>query len=381
MADNNSVGKSFCSRFRNLPNQVNLLLLIVTCLITLVGVSQYLKFKDFTTIIGKEEKPIAIRGIINHNILEREHEFVPFSTCFMEKESKPMYYICGRNHNIVPALNFHNFYNEIVPFLDMFSKRLHYFVTDGYLNNRFSLWSFLRILKPAHVIESGANRGYGTWIIRKALPDSKITVISPSTPHDYKESNKSSKYFTGKTFTDFKNIKWESEAIDFDNTVIYFDDHQSIYKRLTQAKKAGFKHIIFDDNYLPGNTQNANNNLSVKQACDLGGCLSKKNKEFHTTEHVDNFGMSRVPMPDNSNERKKIGLFLDKNVQVIYEPPYLCDTIIKPQTKEEEVTHEVYKKFIKPLLPADQCLNARKKMKYPIRKYDKYANLVYIQLK
>lgn len=301
-------------------------------------------------------------------------------TCFTKFEKIDQLYICGRSHDLVPQLNPNNFHKEVNEFLRMFHSRMDNFVSDGSINARYSLWSFLRILQPSHVIESGANYGYGTWLIRKALPNARITVVSPKTPSKYIDKKIDSKYYTAKNFIDFGEKNWSKEGIDFDKTVIYFDDHQSVYKRITEAKKAGFKHLIFDDNYLAGSTNGSNNNLSIRQACDFGGCLSSLSKEFETLEYVDNFGKFRKNFSDEIGLKDIIGLALDKYIKIIYEPPYLCDILTYPNNTQELITHTLYRNTIRPLLSSRQCVNLKRNLRLLERHFISYANLVYVKL-
>uniref|UniRef100_A0A804R8Q0 Uncharacterized protein n=1 Tax=Zea mays TaxID=4577 RepID=A0A804R8Q0_MAIZE len=58
-------------------------------------------------------------------------------------------------------------------------------------------------------------------------------------------------------FVDFGSIDWgrllRNHGIsDSEKVLIFFDDHQSELKRLKQALKAGFRHLIFEDNYDTG---------------------------------------------------------------------------------------------------------------------------------
>ncbi|PWZ07592.1 DNA polymerase eta [Zea mays] len=64
-------------------------------------------------------------------------------------------------------------------------------------------------------------------------------------------------YLDGKDFVDFGSIDWgrllRNHGIsDSEKVLIFFDDHQSELKRLKQALKAGFRHLIFEDNYDTG---------------------------------------------------------------------------------------------------------------------------------
>ncbi|CAD5126985.1 unnamed protein product [Dimorphilus gyrociliatus] len=301
--------------------------------------------------------------------------------CFTSKSDLKSIYRCGRNHHLVPFFKEDKFFQFIGPFLQIFSKRLHNFTTDGSINNRFALWSFLRIMQPEHVIESGANKGYGTWLIRKALPKARITVISPTTPNQYLDKRNSTKYFTSKKFLDFNRIDWSKEKIKREKTIVYFDDHQSVYKRIVQAAKHGFKHIIFDDNYLAGSTSGLSNNLSVRQACDAAGCLVKVSSQFYTKRYIDNFGAYNKSFELNSKFRQKVGSNLDKLLSVIYEPPYLCDILLYPFDAQKKSTYKLFRSTVTPLLTKKHCKSIQINMKLPLRGFRSYANTVYVQLK
>lgn len=115
-------------------------------------------------------------------------------------------------------------------------------------SHSFGVWYTLRALRPEPtvVIECGAQGGHSTWLIQQALPRARVITISPNTP---KKTFAGVKYYTGRAFKDFNEIDWSMEGIDIDGTVILFDDHQSVYRRVFQeALKFGFKRFIIDDN-------------------------------------------------------------------------------------------------------------------------------------
>ena len=110
-------------------------------------------------------------------------------------------------------------------------------------NHMFYTWFAMRNLKPQAIIESGVRRGQSTWLLEQACPDAKIYCIDI----DYsllEYRSKSAKYYD----RDFSTIDWND--LPKDNTVIFFDDHQNAYERLKTAKWFGFKHIVFEDNYV-----------------------------------------------------------------------------------------------------------------------------------
>lgn len=342
------------------------------CLIMLIILIILLKISLYT--YTKKNK-----DYFNNNLALRDENY-EIRTCFTTFNKTKHLYICGRNHHLVSQLNQQNFQQQIDSFLNIFYYRIDNFVMDGSINSRFSLWSFLRILQPTHVIESGANKGYGTWLIRQALPKSRITVVTPKTPKSYIDKSADTKYYSGTKFKDFKNMKWLNENIDYENTVVYFDDHQSVYERIKQAKVAGFKHIIFDDNYLPGSTKGLNNNLSLRQACDFGECLVSLSKDFKTQEYVDNFGKVRKPFKTNSKLLENIKEELNEFIKVIYEPYYLCDILEYPKSRQEIVTHKIYRNTVKSLLNSKQCVSLKRNLNLLDRSFLSYTNLVYVQL-
>ena len=124
----------------------------------------------------------------------------------------------------------------------------------------FALWSAIKFLAPAHVIESGCYHGVGSWILRQALGTAaNMTFLSPLRPRTYVDSHAGSRHYFGDNFRDFSDIAWELELPPDvrRNTIIFFDDHQSGLRRSVEAARFGFRHVIFDDNYLPFTGDNA----------------------------------------------------------------------------------------------------------------------------
>lgn len=138
-------------------------------------------------------------------------------------------------------------------------------------------WCVIRLVKPKYVVESGTLLGWGSWLMRQAAgPDTHFIYISPWSPTETSRRRHNASYWEdpglctrlyGDKFVDFSQVNWAEVGIDtpekLESTVIYFDDHQSGYRRLLEAQKAGFKHIMYDDGYpFPGD------NFALKQACD-----------------------------------------------------------------------------------------------------------------
>lgn len=170
----------------------------------------------------------------------------------------------------------------------------------------FFLWCLVRRLQPATIIESGALHGVGTWLLREAAgPTAQMIVITPELPSVYVDRHQSSRYLVGTTFRDFSNIDWELcfPKLDRRRTLVFFDDHQSGYRRVLEAAARGFRHLVFDDNYLPG----TGDNFSPMAACDaasgsqLRAALPRRNRSTRGNATVrtnkpaqllDNFGRS-----------------------------------------------------------------------------------------
>lgn len=163
-------------------------------------------------------------------------------------------------------------YKQVAEFWEVFQRR------PGGKNNGgagffhyFALWNIVRSIKPDHIIESGCHTGVGSWFLRQAAGnDVKMIFLSPEHPGIYQDKNPSSVYFTGKNFKDFNKISWDTEIPDKSKTFIFFDDHMASIRRIKEARDFGFKHISFDDNYIPGH----GDNLSGKKLCNRGNLHS-----------------------------------------------------------------------------------------------------------
>ncbi|CAL4974203.1 unnamed protein product [Urochloa decumbens] len=141
-------------------------------------------------------------------------------------------------------------------------------------DHSFGLWFMVRWLKPDLMIESGAFKGHSTWVLRQAMPNTRIISLSPRHPEKYLKKGPAyvdgnCTYLAGKDFVDFGSVDWEKllrnhGISDPSRVLVFFDDHQSELKRLKQALKAGFQHLIFEDNYDTG----TGDHYSLRQICD-----------------------------------------------------------------------------------------------------------------
>ncbi|KAK3148553.1 hypothetical protein QOZ80_3BG0296500 [Eleusine coracana subsp. coracana] len=141
-------------------------------------------------------------------------------------------------------------------------------------DHSFGLWFMARWLKPDLMIESGAFKGHSTWVLRQAMANTRIISLSPRHPEKYLKKgpayvDRNCTYLAGKDFVDFGSVDWgrllrNHGVSDPSKVLVFFDDHQSELKRLKQALKAGFRHLIFEDNYDTG----TGDHYSLRQICD-----------------------------------------------------------------------------------------------------------------
>ena len=155
---------------------------------------------------------------------------------------------------------------QIPEFLRIYEKRPGENFQGTPMMHQFALWCIIKMLRPKHIIESGVWNGRGTWLLRQAAPDAQIIVLDPLPhyPWVYVDNNTDSLYFIEDKFRDFETLpEWTDVKLDFSRTLAFIDDHQTPFKRIPQAIKAGIKHMIFEDNYWLGYSDC----LSLKQAC------------------------------------------------------------------------------------------------------------------
>ena len=125
----------------------------------------------------------------------------------------------------------------------------------------FLMWFVLQKLQPKIVIESGVFRGLGTWFIEKACPRSDLYCIDINyRPLQYRSPK--AVYFD----TDFSVIQWSNYIKNFNDVLVFFDDHCNDFGRIELCKNLGIKHLIFEDNYPLGE----GDVYSLKKAFRLG---------------------------------------------------------------------------------------------------------------
>jgi hypothetical protein len=150
-------------------------------------------------------------------------------------------------------------------------------------DHSFALWYSLRQLQPKYVIESGAFKGHGTWIIRQALPHAKIWSLDPNPPVNRLPDVQ---YMVGEDFVDVAKVDWKEKGVDPQSTVMFMDDHQSAYRRIfLELRKQGFHLFLIEDNYPYA----GGDNMSFKWVCELN------RKEKWPGMAKDNFGHLTYP--------------------------------------------------------------------------------------
>lgn len=133
------------------------------------------------------------------------------------------------------------------------------------LNHMFALYTLVKKLKPAVIIESGVAAGHQTWMLRySSVPYTPMFSIDPGDPAvsyssarpgsftGYKDPTGWTRYFTQAAFKDFSEIEWDKFIPDPEmraNTLVILDDHQSCVSRFKAMQKWGFRWAFYEDNY------------------------------------------------------------------------------------------------------------------------------------
>ncbi|TNE65984.1 MAG: hypothetical protein EP344_02795 [Bacteroidetes bacterium] len=172
----------------------------------------------------------------------------------------------------------------------------------------FATWFMLRQLNPQVVIESGVFKGLGTWLIEQAVPDARLYCIDVNL--------KSREYISPKAVyynKDFDLVHWV-DIYDKSQALIFFDDHQNAVERIHTAKRLGFKHLIFEDNY-PAQSGDC---YSLKKAFQHAG--------FRMPAHNNPLlvlGKSLMghPLPQKVAPNTEDAAFLRDTLEVYYEFP------------------------------------------------------------
>ena len=188
---------------------------------------------------------------------------------------------------------------ELPKFLQIYEHRPGENFQGTPMMHQFALWCIIRQLRPRHIIESGVWNGRGTWLLRQAAPDAQIIVLDPEPrkPMKYVDNRTDTIYFMRDKFRDFGTISnWSDVTLDLERTLAFIDDHQTPFKRIPQARAAGIRHLVFEDNYWLGYADC----LSLKQAC---ACLMRE-PECRQFKYRDNW--SQVVRPITGDDMQHI---------------------------------------------------------------------------
>lgn len=117
----------------------------------------------------------------------------------------------------------------------------------------FTLFYYLRKLRPQVVIESGVWRGFSTWLIEMAAPQAKLFCCDPifALAQFLRPDIAEGRYVSRRairTHQDFSCAEIALDGVPREGVVAFFDDHQNKVPRLLQARAKNIAHVIFDDN-------------------------------------------------------------------------------------------------------------------------------------
>jgi len=135
----------------------------------------------------------------------------------------------------------------------------------------FALWWFVRETRPTAVFEVGVWRGYGTWLIGQAAPEAKLHCFDPI----FFLQPWMSRWKVGRAYRPPQARYWTDDfscapiaglVAAEERPLVFFDDHQHKLARLRQARAAGFRDILFDDNMPRAGTHSTLEDLRLDPA-------------------------------------------------------------------------------------------------------------------
>ncbi|MBF0110248.1 MAG: hypothetical protein HQL76_13850 [Magnetococcales bacterium] len=178
----------------------------------------------------------------------------------------------------------------------------------------FAIWFILRRLKPRVIVESGVWHGLGTWFFEQACPEAELHCIDINLERIRYRSPRAVYHDR-----DFSEIDWT--ALPRSDTLLFFDDHQNACERVKTARWFGFLHLVFEDNYPPGQ----GDCYSLKQVLARSGFQRNFGRPKGFKGWVGQ-GLSRIremvspthsPIPPNSRDAR----YLMENLDVYQEMP------------------------------------------------------------
>jgi len=190
-------------------------------------------------------------------------------------------------------------------FAEMYRNRPLYKNVGGVdVNHAFALWFSVRQTKPKYIIESGANLGGSTYLLRQAAPEAMIFSLDPREEGwdmrgpgqlHFHDDNPKTVYFRAGRFKDFAEMDWDSliPRDERDRAFVMLDDHMSSVRRSREMLEKGFLHLWYDDNWINGDTYSFNLLCSPREPADGDKVLMKdvfgrKTKSITLQEHSEN---------------------------------------------------------------------------------------------
>lgn len=235
---------------------------LALCLLLLLIPSLILHSRNFVCVSSSYSDPLSRIGFLNFDGLESDFGYLGVPWC----RSKHGQRVPWTSKDLIKGLE---------EFISIYETRpIKNNMYGMGFDHSFGLWFLSRWLKPELMIESGALKGHSTWVMRQAMPYTPIVSLSPRHPEKYLAKGPAyvdgnCTYFAGKDFVDFGSVNWgnvmkKHGITDLSQVLIFFDDHQNELKRVKQALKAGFRHLVFEDNYDTG----TGDHYSLRQICD-----------------------------------------------------------------------------------------------------------------
>ena len=140
------------------------------------------------------------------------------------------------------AANEFDLRSEIERFMSLYCARKLKDNTGGSgFHNAFWLYLVARALIPNLIVESGVWKGHSSWLLRQACPNAAILGFDIDLSNLEHEGSDI-------TFYEHDWSRHSFDAVDPDQSLLFFDCHVNHTQRIMEAHERGFKHMLFDDN-------------------------------------------------------------------------------------------------------------------------------------
>jgi len=255
-------------------------------------------------------------------------------------------------------------------------------------SHQFALWLILRMLQPSCVVESGVFNGRTTWLVRQALGDAaRLILLSPDSQRNRYIDQGNAVYLTGKDFVDFANVDWKRLEIDQERTLVIFDDHMSAKRRLDEARRAGFTHVVWDDNFPLLPPQLATGDcLSPKMLCDGHERLPKLFGLPFAGDR-DRFGTVKYQL--NASDHLRLSHEWRRNTELYFELPPLTRSNwsqVHPKVLEaarisnqQDDCARLMRFTQRPYWPPAESAAVYAALEWPVFAHDSYMHIAYMQ--